>query len=76
MNERILSRKEREWVYDKWCLGYTQEQIADALCVSRKTIVRAIHKRPKIRPMLVCDIKDEEVQKKIAERRETWQSQY
>lgn len=55
----ILTHKQTEWVYDKWCLGYTQEQLADALCVSTKTIRRAIHGRPKIRPMLKYDFEEE-----------------
>lgn len=55
----ILTHKQTEWVYAKWCEGYTQEQLADALCVSIKTITRAIHGRPKIRPILKYDFEEE-----------------
>lgn len=50
--ESILTHKEKEWAYEKWCLGYTQIQIAHALHVCDKTIIRALHGRPRIRPIL------------------------
>ena len=34
----ILSREEISWAYDKWCEGYTHQEIADALYVSRVTV--------------------------------------
>ena len=49
---KVLTAKQSEWAYEKWCEGYTQEQIADALFVCSKTIRRAIHGRPRIRPIL------------------------
>ena len=54
------SHKQKEWMYEKWCLGYSQATIAAALDVSIKTVSRAIHGRPKIMPILqyikfVCD---------------------
>lgn len=49
-----MTHKEKEWAYDKWCMGYTQEQIATALGVCTKTVRRALHGRPRIRPILVC----------------------
>ena len=52
MAEKILSFKEVEWAYEKYCEGYTQQQIADALYVCTKTVRRAINGRPKIRPIL------------------------
>lgn len=52
MPKFALSREEKEWTYKKWCEGYTQNQIADALFVSEKTIRRAINGRPRIRPVL------------------------
>ena len=52
MKTNLLSWKEREWAYDQWCDGKTQAQIADALNVSVKTISRALHGRPKIKPVL------------------------
>ena len=49
---KALTPKEIEWAYQKWCEGYTQQQIADALFVCEKTIRRAINERPRIRPIL------------------------
>ena len=49
---KALTHKETEWAYQKWCEGYTQQQIADALFVCEKTIRRAINERPRIRPIL------------------------
>lgn len=51
--EGLLSRQEREWAYIKWCEGYTQYQIGEALHCSHKTVARAIHGKPRIRPILV-----------------------
>lgn len=47
-----ISHKQKEWMYEKWCLGYSQATIAAALDVSIKTVSRAIHGRPKIMPIL------------------------
>ena len=47
-----LTWQQKEWAYDMWCIGYTQEQIGEALNVSYKTIQRAIHGRERIRPIL------------------------
>lgn len=48
-----LTNKQIQWAYEKWCEGYTQEQIADALFVCGKTIARALKGKPRIRPILV-----------------------
>ena len=48
----LLSHKGRVWAYRKWCEGYTQIQIAEALNVSYKTVQRAIAGKPRIRPIL------------------------
>ena len=48
----LLSHKQKEWAYARWCEGYTYYQIADALNVCTKTIMRAIGHRPRIRPIL------------------------
>lgn len=53
--EGILSHKEKEWAYKQWCIGYTQIQIAQALHVCDKTIIRALKDRPRIRPVLVYE---------------------
>lgn len=49
---KALTPKQIEWAYQKWCEGYTQQQISDALFVCEKTIRRAINSRPRIRPIL------------------------
>lgn len=50
--ESILSKKEKEWAYQKWCEGNTILQIAEALNVCDKTVTRAIAGKPRIRPIL------------------------
>lgn len=52
MQPKLLNRKQREWAYDRWCEGYTHQEIADALFCCRKTIARALRGRPRIRPIL------------------------
>ena len=52
MRTKILTWKEKEWAYDQWCEGKTQAQIAEALNVSLNTLRRALHGRPKIKPVL------------------------
>ena len=53
----ILSEEESQWAYEKWCEGYTQQQIADALFVCRHTVNSALKGKKKpnpcIRPKLV-----------------------
>ena len=51
----VLSREKIEWAYTKWCEGYTQQQIADALFVCKKTIARVLKGKPRIRPILTYD---------------------
>lgn len=53
MREGLLTAKEKRWAYEMWCIGYTQDQIAEALHCSRKTIGRALRDKPRIRPILV-----------------------
>ena len=53
MTKSILDWKQKEWAYDQWCNGKTQQEIAEALNVSEKTINRALHGRPKIKPVLM-----------------------
>ncbi len=47
-----ISIRMKAWAYTKWCEGYTQQQIADALHCSHRTIQRAINGKPRIRPIL------------------------
>lgn len=49
----ILSLKEIEWAYEKWCLGYTKFEIAEALHVGERTVARALQGKTKIKPVLV-----------------------
>ena len=55
---KALTPKEIEWAYQKWCEGYTQQQIADALFVDERTIRRMINSRPRIRPILKYEERD------------------
>ena len=52
MKHPILSPEEIEWAYEKWCLGYPQEDIAKALYVHPNTIGKALKGRKKQRPPL------------------------
>ena len=52
-NKAILTSEEKDWAYQKWCEGYTKNQIASALFVSTKTIDRAFKGRARIRLTLV-----------------------
>ena len=52
MNSNLLSWNEKEWAYEQWCNGRIQTEIAEALHCSVKTITRALHGRPKIKPVL------------------------
>lgn len=42
-----------EWAYDMWCLGYTQQQIGDAMGVCKKTVGNMLRGKTRIRPKLV-----------------------
>lgn len=53
--ECLLSAKEKEWAYTKWCEGRTMLEIANALNVCEKTVRRAINGKPRIRPVLEYD---------------------
>lgn len=45
----ILGDDEIAWAYDKWCEGYTHQEIADALFVDRRTVGTALKGRRRIR---------------------------
>jgi len=57
--ERLLTDKQVEWAYEKWCAGYTQEEIAEALYVCCSTVHYALKGRPRVRPPLVYDFTEE-----------------
>ena len=69
MSDFMLSHKEVEWAYDQWCNGHTRLQIALALNVCEKTIQRALHGRPRLRPVLIYeeDKKDKDMGIQYAE---------
>jgi len=50
-----LTLAQVEWAYEKWCLGYTLAQIAEALHVSSRTVSRAFELlgKPRVRPKLI-----------------------
>lgn len=52
MPKPALDRPQIEWAYEKWCIGYTQMQIAEALNVCDRTIKRALKNKERIRPIL------------------------
>ncbi len=51
---KSLSPEQVEWVYKKWCEGYSQAQLAETLYVSVGVIQRAIDGRPRVREPLKC----------------------
>lgn len=55
MTEKLLDWKDREWIYEQWCNGYTQVEIADAIGCSPKTIQRSLYKKQKIKKLLVYE---------------------
>lgn len=50
--EGVLTKKQKDWAYRKWCEGRTLLEIAMALDVCDRTIRRAINGKPRIRPVL------------------------
>lgn len=38
MSHEVLSEEKIMWAYEKWCLGYSKKEIADALFVHENTI--------------------------------------
>lgn len=59
-HHQSLTHKEKEWAYEQWCKGYTLVEVAAAMNVCSKTIQRAIHGRPRIKPILVYERPKEE----------------
>lgn len=53
MGKSLLDWKDKEWVYEQWCNGYTQAEIADAIGCNLKTIQRFLCKKQKIKKPLV-----------------------
>lgn len=52
---QALIAKQKAWAYEKYCEGYTMDQIADALYVCSKTVQRALRGKLRIRPILKYD---------------------
>jgi IS30 family transposase len=45
MTDHILTLEQIKWAYSKWISGYSQEEIAEALLVSAKTVQREFKRR-------------------------------
>jgi uncharacterized protein YjcR len=57
MGKYLLDWKDKEWVYDQWCNGYTQVEIAEAYGCAPKTIHRFLRGKKKIKKPLVYERK-------------------
>ena len=55
-----ISKEEKKWAYDRFCEGYTHEQIAEALGVSFFQVRLKLKNLPRIRPILHYTPKAEE----------------
>lgn len=64
MTKHVLSQKQISWAYEKYCEGYTLEQISSALYICKRTIMRAFKRNglTRVRPVLVVpeDIRGEQ----------------
>lgn len=49
MSNKALTRKMERWAYEKWCEGYTMQEIADALYVSSKLIGRTLRGKQRVK---------------------------
>lgn len=58
----LLTPKQVEWAYEKWCQGYTHVEIAEAMSVSYKTISRALKGKVKVKPILEYDWSKDDIQ--------------
>lgn len=54
-----LTKRQIEWAYKKWCEGYTQGEISEALYVSQNTVYRALKGKSRVRPKLVYNFAEE-----------------
>lgn len=59
MAKKILTAEQIDWAYHKWCAGYSQKEIADALFVHYHTLYRALRDRKRVRPRLVYNFSKE-----------------
>lgn len=64
MTNYVLSQKQISWAYEKYCEGYTLDQISAALYICKRTIMRAFKRNglTRVRPVLVApdDIRGEQ----------------
>ena len=58
MGKCLLDWKDKEWIYEQWCNGYTQAEIAEAIGCNTKTIQRFLCKKQKIKKPLVYERKE------------------
>lgn len=56
---KALTREQEQWAYQKWCDGYSREEIARALYVSAKPIHECLRGKKKVKKPLVCEWKNE-----------------
>ena len=56
---KALTKEQEKWAYDKWCVGYSHEEIAVALFVSSRTIERTLCNKVKVKTTLTCEWKDQ-----------------
>ena len=47
-----MSPEKTKWAYEKWCEGYTYEQISEALYCCPLTVKRALKGKKRERPKL------------------------
>lgn len=55
LTREVLTPRQAEWAYQRWCEGYTPILIAEALKVDPSTVHRALRDKPRVRPVLVYD---------------------
>lgn len=60
MGKKILSEKQIKWAAEKYCEGYTQAEIAEALFVSLGTIQKNLYGMKIKKPKLVYNFKEDE----------------
>ena len=47
-----ITKQQIDWAYDRWCEGYTQSQIGEALNLHEKQVQYALDGKERVRPIL------------------------
>lgn len=55
-----ITKEQAKWAYDRWCEGYTQQQIGEALNLTEVQVRIALHGKERVRPILHYVPKGEE----------------